>query len=516
MNKNVMALKKVESNNTVYENIGFIILVLIPSIINGFISIFYTDMSSINIINYLADEYVLYVRTLLSTAVFIAIIISKNLTKYKELFYLPISSIEYVNFIIYQNRLKLISSVVISIIVFIGVEWKIGLNNSIIVLSLFTLLITTLLFFYLASIILTLIMMCVPSRYFDKAIYIVLIPFIGLNWIPTRYLDQASVLAQRFINSKIFSISIDWIAIICIGIALILGIFILNDVRSKLLIRFFNKRILAEQAKKNIGRNKALYKLKIRTPFRAYLINELILIKRGYFKLCMNFIQSFACYGMMILVCIISLLMLLKSDYEFISMIVLLIFSITIDIPLFIYNLKSIAYVDSFIECIKATNLNPTILYMAKFSVKVVINSILYFTLTTILYICCRFLHIQCDFMIKQIYLFYFNIIIMTYLNNNLDFRYDIFENQDDIKTKILKGKKYGIFSLGKLMVLAIPLLINEFIFKNIYLTMLVTYIVIVIILWMGKETITIHIPSKRAKESILLWLKAKKTIHKR
>ncbi|WP_430839497.1 hypothetical protein [Clostridium nigeriense] len=495
MNKNVKALKNIEDkkNNTLVNY-----LITIFSIISIVINI-YLSSKDINLVDFNASEYFInqilyYIKNIVSIFIVSNLYSFQQIKRYSNFYYLPISVDEFYIFFIQQHKNKFIIISITNLFSFLITTINLKLSILTLIFNILFLAIITFIIYYVVNILLSILLLNMPLKIYNNIIKIVFPVSVVINIIPSTSFEILS----KYLNKHIFTSFLN-LRVLLIVILLSLSIVVLKNIKSKLLKKIFRKSVMAEEQSRKYDKYISINKLKVTSPLWGYIKNEISLLKKGYFKLTSGLMFTIILYSSMLL-SIIATFNTIELNDETITFIIIYSVSILVDISIFNYSLNSIFFMEDFIKWIKATCLNVLIYYRSKLLVKCILNSILFIIIIVSIYFILPIIRISNDKIIVQAIICYFNILIMSYFDNNLDFRYQIFYRDINIKVYITKIKKYTTFLLGKISIITIQLIIYNYLLKNIYGAIIFSYVLIAITIYFFRENIFIHIPIKRSK----------------
>lgn len=492
MNKSINALKNIDENNGKIINFLFIVIVLVPSIMNIYTSI---KINNIDYSEYIISQIIYFIKNIICIFFIINILSVEKIKKYIPIFYLPISSEEFFIFFNQQQIRKLIITVLVSVLSFIIATLSLKKDISILINLLIFMMVISILIYYFINIVYGKFFSLTIKFFNEKVVFclagilVMLITSVGSSkfLVISKYLV---VFFEKYILEAGLNLYLVTL-VICISLITIK----LKKVSKNELNNVFNNAMIYNQKLQKVKKYKDINNIKFKTPLVAYIKNEMVLLKKGYFKIIGNICWIILIFSQVMLQSI-NIETSLKLDSTIITFINIYLISIVIDLLIFNYSINSIYFMGDFIELIKSSCLNSKTYYYSKLILKITINLIAYAVSVFAIYLIVVYLNEDTSNILTQAIICSLNVVIMTYFDNKLDFRYLLFQTDDKIKNNIkLKIKKYFVLTLSKISIILLQILINIYIIHNWCFSIVFSYVVMAIVIYGFEEIIEIHVP---------------------
>lgn len=493
MNNNIKALRKVDEKGRRFISSVFLIYLIVPNLINIFYANKAIDPVNFNQTDYYSTQFIYFIKNIFGTFLIISIFSILEIKKYINFFFLPITKEEFFIFFQKNKQITIISTIVTYLATFLitGIMFKVKpyfIINAVIFLMLITVFI-----YYVSTVLTSSLFILSPSSYADIIMYLGISGGGILSLIPASKLMVASRYLSKFVLIDIFNLNI--IAILAI---LTFLIFFIWNVQNKLYQRVFVKAMKSQQQQREVKKYISASRIKASKTLFAYIRNEKILIKKGYFKLISGIFTSIILFSQVLSVAIADSEMIATKTSLLLGLLYMI--ALFTDFSTLNYTVNSIAYMDEFIEWIKATCLNVKSYFMAKLLVKFFINTVFFVLYTLVIYSALVLIankNISVD-IVNITIISYFNMLLICYFDNKLDFRYVIFSNDMNFGLFWTKFIKYSGWIFTKIVIALMQILIVIYFIKNIYIAALFSYFIIFIVQYFFDEIISIKTPNKR------------------
>lgn len=488
MNKNIDALYKAHNiSKDPIDNISLDKIYTVFFIIFNIVNLIQTkkigDLAESNTSMYFLQYLFTYFISIISNFIMIYGSSIEEINKYIPMFYLPITSRE---FFVFFNLLKIkrtIILIVLSLVFFLISTIK--LNLSLFFLSKITLIIIafTLVFYFIINIAINLMAIVLSASLFK-----LLLKFSKyISWLLIILGNPLIVKLNKYFAKYLLSSSIN-INLVIFLLLLSLIIFLLYYFNSILIKYVFNKLITNYQNFYKIGKSISINSIKRTSSFNAYVKNELALFKTGIFKYFNNFC-------VLVMVAWFIVYIVFGNKYNFINcklFILINIISLISDVSLMKYNILSVFSLNEYLPWTKYTCVDFNVYFTTKLIIKGILNTINYIILICLLYLV-MYLQGHKSNILTYSLICYLNVWIIAYFNNNLDFKYNDFKNNDSKGAfKILYNmlQKVLCCGLSKIFIFAFGFIIFRFMFDSIYISMLITYSIMLGIIYLDLDKI--------------------------